>query len=76
LHRARSHVTHKKNILVEANALYDTKFAKTIVKKSLCKTFFFSFLLQSTDTTKKKEKKYQQRLKKKKKEEKNRKDIN
>jgi len=66
LHRARSHVTHKK-ILVEANALYDTKFAKTIVKKVFVNFFSRSFL-QSTDT--KKKEKYQQRLKKKKNEEK------
>jgi len=42
LHRARSHVTHKK-ILVEANALYDTKFAKTIVKIVFVNFFSRSF---------------------------------
>jgi len=63
LHRARSHVTHKK-ILVEANALYDTKFAKTIVKNRLCKLFSRSFC-KALIQRKKKKKKYQQRLKKK-----------
>jgi len=48
-------LTSHTKILVEANALYDTKFAKTIVKKSLCK--LFSSFLQSTDTTEKKKKK-------------------
>jgi len=58
-------LTSHTKILVEANALYDTKFAKTIVKKSLCKLFsrFCKALIQR----KKRRKKYQQRLKKQKK---------
>ena len=63
-------LTSHTKILVEANALYDTKFAKTIVKKSLCKLFsrFCKALIQR----KKKKKKIPTEIEKT---EKNRKDI-
>jgi len=58
-------LTSHTKILVEANALYDTKFAKTIVKKVFVN--FFPRFCKALIQRKKRRKKYQQRLKKQKK---------